>query len=128
MFTHLRNFLNLYQKMLMSFVMVNASWKSEKENQKVHMNEAQLENLKTCSLGKEIWKIIQYIYFKKIKLGIRSNFNPSKVHNYHMVKVFWKKCLTHNFIISFLNTYIVIMKKFKWNFIWFKKFLDNLIS
>ncbi len=39
--------------MLMSFVMLNASWKFEKENHEVHMNEAQLEIFKTCSLGKE---------------------------------------------------------------------------
>jgi hypothetical protein len=36
MFTHLRNLLNLiqnlYQKLLMSFIMVDAIWKSSKEN------------------------------------------------------------------------------------------------
>jgi hypothetical protein len=37
----------------------------------------------------------------------RSNFDPSKVHNYHLVKVSPKKYFTLKFIISFLNPCLV---------------------
>jgi hypothetical protein len=47
-------------------------------------------------------------------LKTRSNSNPSKVHNYNLVKVH-KTNFTIYFMISFLNPCLVTIKKFKWN-------------
>jgi hypothetical protein len=45
-------------------------------------------------------------FISKGLLKIRFNFDPSKVHNYHLVKVSQNK-FTFNFIISFFNLFLV---------------------
>jgi hypothetical protein len=42
-------------------------------------------------------------------LKTSSNFNSSKVHNYHLVKVSQKKDFTVNFIISFFNPFSIFL-------------------
>jgi hypothetical protein len=43
-----------------------------------------------------------------------SNFDLSKVHNYHLVKVSPKK-FTSNFMISFFISCLIIIKNLEWN-------------
>jgi hypothetical protein len=46
-------------------------------------------------------------FISKGLLKIRSNFDLSKVHKYHLVKVSQKKT-TLNFIISFFNPFLIL--------------------
>jgi hypothetical protein len=76
---------------------------------------------------------IQYIYiFEKLKKfnlkKKRSNFDFLKFHN-HLVNV--SKCIYFplEFIISFINTYLITINHLEWNSIWFKNLLTiNLVD
>jgi hypothetical protein len=85
---------NLYQKMQMSFVIMNAIWKSFlKKPHEIHMwMKTLLEIFKKCLLSTKFLRCKKKFHLKGL-LKIRSNFSLSKIHNYHSrtkVKV-WKK-------------------------------------
>jgi hypothetical protein len=67
--------------------------------------KAHLNILIMDPLGIEILINIKKFISKGL-LKIRFNFDPLKVHNYHLVKVSQKK-ITFNFIISFFNPFLV---------------------
>jgi hypothetical protein len=48
-------------------------------------------------------------FISKGLLKIRFNFDPSKIHNYHFVKVLRKTKFTLNFIISFFNLFLILL-------------------
>jgi hypothetical protein len=71
----------------MTFVMVNVIWRFKKKTHKVHMNVGQHKDFKNMFIGPNFFEK-QKISISKIRLKIKSNFGLSKIHNYHLVKVF----------------------------------------
>jgi hypothetical protein len=57
------------------------------------------------------------IFFKTSKglLIARFNSNPSKVHNYYLIKVSQENIFTLTFMISFFNPCLIIINNSKWN-------------
>jgi hypothetical protein len=70
------------------------------------------------------------IFFKTSKrlLKARFNSNPSKVHNYYLIKVSQENIFTLTFMISFFNSCLIVINNLKWNSIWIKFFVNNLIN
>jgi hypothetical protein len=107
MFTHLLNLLNLgrnlYQKLLMSSVMVDVIGKFYKNTYKIHMNEGQCKDFMNMFIRQKFLKNIQKLHFKRL-LTIRSkaNFDLSNVHNYHLVKVLRKK-ISHLILLFYFS-------------------------
>jgi len=86
MFTHLWNLLNLgqnlYYKMLMFLLWWMQLGNLKKKTCKVHMNENLIKIFKTLFIWGKKKSILKGL------LKIKSNFNISKIHNNHLVKVF----------------------------------------
>jgi hypothetical protein len=66
--------------------MVVATWKSLKKSCRVHMNEGQNRNFEDMFIRLFFNRKITIKSISKGSLKIRSNFDPSKVNNYHLVR------------------------------------------
>jgi hypothetical protein len=85
---------------------VKSLWKFFKKPIKSIRIKAHLDISIMYPLGIQILTNTKKIISKGL-LKTRSNSNPSKVHNYHLVKVSQKKDFTINFIISFFNPFLI---------------------
>jgi hypothetical protein len=76
------------------------------------MNEGQCKVLKNMLIKHNCFLKQQKIYFKRT-FEIKSNFDLSKVHNYHLVKVLKKRVL--HLIYYFILKSILNHSKTFWN-------------
>jgi hypothetical protein len=56
-----------------------------------------------------------FFYNSKELLKARSNSDPSKVHNYYLIKISQENIFTLTFMISLFNQCLVVINNLKWN-------------
>ncbi len=132
MFIHLWNFLNLCQNLYIKSWWCHLLWwmpfgNPKRKTHQIHMNEGKSKYLKNMfNKHKNCEK--QKKSISKRLLKIRFNFDPSKVHNYHLVYLFIFKNFTLDFIISPFKAYLVIINNLEWKIIWILQFTNNPIN